>query len=700
MKKLKELPLGIKRIKIENLLSFKLIEIEEFSTITCTLGKNNSGKSNLFKLISFFYKALEGGRYISPELNSNYNAVGTVEITYDTAHINKVVHSGRNSSNNFFQKVAEALFPKVDKRSFLLGDEIEEKNNELSLTLYIKNDGTYYFSNENRRFKKALLDIFPLFEIDARHLNLHNWNEMWSFLGKLRPFNAVDFQNELKEMIGVKSSLESYKKNLEEVNAFSNTINYSYRDKIVNFLKVGLKGDKFEFDGYELAQTSDGTNSFNHILTVCRLVSYLSKKTYQTPIIYIDEPELGLHPKKNEELIYEIAGILGGYYTTKEGEGYKKPPPKFIFSTHSQNIVKQVIKSFSHNHRIFHFSKNKSGLTDVSSARSNYSDWNFLCNFSDNEARLFFSSFILFVEGKTEKELFENHSLISKFPHLIGVDVYHAPDERVSKKITPEFINTAVPYYFLFDADKGVSFIKESDGDYYIKYKNYGTTLDLRESKIERQRSKSFLGFSEKSKSLNFLASQVIGLKAQSLNISQLNLKVTRPKSLSPFYRDLNVLLADQKCIILSTTIEGALINFDSRVIFYSWLNEEKKVNVSQVIERINKSKYFDESALIQYFRVIFNGKSETLLKYSNFNSKKLNPLLNKHSKKILTLLENSTIKHSKLQKTDGWVTSFLIYAIDFIEKESIDNNSNFTKTFSNYFKELYGIIAKLRYGS
>ena len=693
--------MGIKKIRIENLLSFALIEIDELSTITCTLGKNNSGKSNLFKLISFFYKALEGGRHMSPELNSNYNAMGSVEITFDTAHINKLVHSSKNVSNNFFKKVRESLFPKKNNSTFSsLMNELSLENNELSLVLYIRNDGTFYFSNDNRKFKKILLDIFPLFEIDARQLNLHNWNEMWGFLGKLRPFNAVDFQNELKEMISDNDLLKTYKNNLDEVNTFSNTTNYSYKDKIVNFLKVGLKGDKFEFDGFELAQTSDGTNSFNHIITVCRLISYLSKKTYQTPIVYIDEPELGLHPKKNEQLIYDLAGVLDEYYKTVKGTTLKNPQPKFIFSTHSPNIVKQVIKSFNSKHKIFHFSKNKSGTTDISSARSNYSDQNFLSNFSDNEARLFFSSFILFVEGRTEKELFENHSLIARFPHLIGVDVYHAPDEKVSKKITPEFVNTAVPYRFLFDADKGVSFYQDNIGVYRLRYSHYGKTLDLRTSKIELQRARGFLGYSDESKKLRHLANNFLNFKDQPLNISQLNLKVKRPNSLVPFYRDVNYLLEDQRCILLSTTIEGTLINFDAREIFYSWLRDVKKVDIDLVIERVNRSRYFDEDTLIQYFRVIFNGKSETLIKYSNFNSNNLNPLLSKYSKKIMKLLEKSTIKHSKLKKTDGWVTSFLTYAIDFIENESISDKSNFTKIFSNYFKELYGIVIKLRYGS
>ncbi|MBG9994658.1 ATP-binding protein [Pseudoalteromonas sp. NZS127_1] len=693
--------MGIKRIKISNLLSFKLIEINDLLTINCTLGRNNAGKSNIFKLINFYYKALEEERCLSPELNSNYDSAGFIEITFDTTYINKLVHAQKNHKNKYFAKVRRALFsPKRCKNTlnnfFLLGKKAE--NDELVLKLTIKNDGTHYFSDDDRELRKVLLDIFPLFEIDSRHLDLHNWNELWHFLGKLRPFNAVDFQNELNEMLEDNDLLKTYKKNIEEVNKLSNTIKYSYKDKIVNYLKVGLSGDKFEFEGFELSKTSDGTNSYNHIITVCRLVSYLSKRTYQTPIVYIDEPELGLHPKMNERLIHDLSEILEKCYTTASGSVLSSPRPKFIFSTHSPNIVKQVIKNFSRDHRIFHFSKSTDHCTKVSSANSNYSDKNFLCNFSDNEARLFFSSFIFFVEGETEKELFENDSLARKFPHLIGVDVYQASDESVSKRITPDFVNTDVPYRFLFDADKGINIYKSGKTQkHHLKYKRYGSTLDLTPEVIKRQKNKSCLGFSKKNRELNYLTRNFLEFNDKEILLSELHLKVLRPNSLIPFYKDANILLAKQNCILVSTTIEGSLINLDAREIFYSWLSTVRGVDMEAVLTKINKSKYFDDDDLIQYFRIIFNGKSETLINYKNFKKRKLN---NARSTKFMNWLEKCTVRHSDLGKTDGWVTSFLDYSINYIEKKSLEEKVHFSKLFSNYFKELYGIITQLRYGS
>jgi AAA15 family ATPase/GTPase len=61
----------IHSIEIKNLLSFDRLKISDLSDINCIVGKNNSGKSNLLKLISFFYSQLEGKREMPPELNSS-----------------------------------------------------------------------------------------------------------------------------------------------------------------------------------------------------------------------------------------------------------------------------------------------------------------------------------------------------------------------------------------------------------------------------------------------------------------------------------------------------------------------------------------------------------------------------------------------------------------------------------------------------
>lgn len=74
--------MSIKAIKIKNLLSFDEIEILNFKDINCIVGVNNVGKSNLLKLIRFFYNKLDNIKVLSPELNNRYSSYGSITITY------------------------------------------------------------------------------------------------------------------------------------------------------------------------------------------------------------------------------------------------------------------------------------------------------------------------------------------------------------------------------------------------------------------------------------------------------------------------------------------------------------------------------------------------------------------------------------------------------------------------------------------
>ncbi|MCV5838988.1 ATP-binding protein, partial [Escherichia coli] len=73
--------------------------------------------------------------------------------------------------------------------------------------------------------------------------------------------------------------------------------------------KVGLKGHDFINSGQDLNIQSDGTNSHHFIEIILKLLIVLTRKEYITPMIYIDEPEIGLHPKLNENLILNFHRI-------------------------------------------------------------------------------------------------------------------------------------------------------------------------------------------------------------------------------------------------------------------------------------------------------------------------------------------------------------------------------------------------------
>lgn len=90
--------MGIKSIRIKNILSFDDVYIDSFEDFNLIIGRNNSGKSNLLKVFKYFYEKLDEQRSIPLTLNSNYTPSGIITITYDTTRIKKIVTSTNNNS--------------------------------------------------------------------------------------------------------------------------------------------------------------------------------------------------------------------------------------------------------------------------------------------------------------------------------------------------------------------------------------------------------------------------------------------------------------------------------------------------------------------------------------------------------------------------------------------------------------------------
>jgi len=164
--------MSIKSIRIKNLLSYDELIINDFKDINCIVGRNNTGKSNLLKLIRFFYNKLDGKRELPPELNSTYSRFGTITIIYDTARIEKIVTSEKNRNKSlFFKHIYNTLF----KEEFHIGtaykviDDIN-KNTTYELTLKIGSDNSTQWSTNNKNILNIINYLYPFFDIETRHI--------------------------------------------------------------------------------------------------------------------------------------------------------------------------------------------------------------------------------------------------------------------------------------------------------------------------------------------------------------------------------------------------------------------------------------------------------------------------------------------------------------------------------------------------
>ncbi|TOA26211.1 hypothetical protein CGK30_24250, partial [Vibrio parahaemolyticus] len=94
----------------------------------------------------------------------------------------------------------------------------------------------------------------------------HEWDSLWDLISRLKSFNlskideksVIDFFDK-----SINSNGEnSYKKYIADLNNTISTKPSSQKEKILSYIKAGLKGYRFEIDENDLKYHSDGTNSF------------------------------------------------------------------------------------------------------------------------------------------------------------------------------------------------------------------------------------------------------------------------------------------------------------------------------------------------------------------------------------------------------------------------------------------------------
>ena len=703
--------MSIKSIEVNNVLSFDSLKIDSVKDINCLVGKNNVGKSNLFKLVRFFYGKIEGRRELSPELNSNYSAVGFIRIVFDTDRIFRIVTSQKNTNKKFFRHIANVLFSaeaeeritgrKVGSssipRGWILSAARKSERgwySDYPITLNIKSDGTSEWDVKDRNVLKIINYLFPYLGVDARRLELHEWKIIWDLISRLKSFdvNKINNKNVLDffdKQFGEQS--KSYSSFISTINAAISTKKYSYREEVLSYIKAGLEGHSFVVNGQDLDMQSDGTNAYFFLDTLVTLMVALTRKEYISPFLFVDEPELGLHPKRCEALIINLSETFHKYRVGKGGKSIKKPFPNFFFFTHSPNLVKEVIKRFQENHQVLHVSKRESKTSRVVRLDSRYNKNNFLATFSDNEARLFFSDFILFVEGQTELEAFGNVKLRRQFEYLDNVDIYQNSSNTSNESINPSSTNAAIPYLFLFDADKAYSVTYLSTDEVKVDLKNNGALIELHKNKLKKaaryfSRGHSTI-FKQQLKNIGYLEF----FTNSNNKVNKILLTYEDRTAYNSFNRALQSYLLFNNVKLLSDTFEGCLICLSASELFYRWLKEKCNVNIDNIVK--NARAINNEKRLVDFLRIRFNGKSETLLSKKVINKKKN---VSGWALRYLSKIEAAFSKASAPSKTDGWVTSFLDFSIEQILAEAKAEKREFKELFKGYFPEFYDIIQRL----
>ncbi|MCQ8397056.1 retron Eco8 family effector endonuclease [Klebsiella pneumoniae] len=732
----------IESIRVKNLLSFDDVILRDFRDINCIIGRNNVGKSNLLKVIRYFYAKLENKKVIPLDFHTNYNAVGEITFTFDTTRIKKIVTSRKNNGR-FHKHIYNTLF-KSSSVKLNFEELIARKNSTnksfFSLTLTICKDDSVMWSVDDPKVRSLLATLYPFLYIETRHIDLYDWNPIWKLISNLNSFNFDDVDHE--ELVNfldekISSRKGDYKKYIDRVVSVIDTKPYTYKEKVINYIKVAIKGDSFVNAGEELFTQSDGTNSNKFLETLLHLLITLTRTEFISPIVYIDEPEVGLHPKLAESFVSNLNKIYSKFKKTSELSGpgrYKTPYPNIFYSTHSPSILKQTIKLFGKDQQVLHFSKKKDGSTRVNKINSTYSDERFLNIFSDNEARLFFSEYIVFVEGATELELFRNLSLLNLYPSFSLADIYDA-NEVILANINPGYSKASIPFVIIKDIDTLI--------DYSIKTEKF--SLRPLFEKMIKELTKEFdyydTGFGRVRKEID-LFSDIQSSTKKNID-SGLFFKRFSLHNLSS---RINKVSRKLNRYFMTTTIEGALINEQSLPYFFNWIGDviltqmtinnpnpdkfieamRRRYNIkSQVVplfksifciglnhpvyssavdkqalriklsflnylKRKVYSDFNNEKEIVLALRLAFGGKTETQYTLDKLRkdgeAEPFREKIKNYKNNELFFLE------PQMTKTSGWVTTFLNYTIEKITSEESDDD-RIRQKLSFIFPEIISII-------
>lgn len=150
--------MSIARLEISNYKSLKRCCFD-LSDINLLIGENGTGKSNILDALQCFYRCLlqeneDSGCY---NFQNKFCNEFSISVTYDFGHLKKI--SGRNrlkDSDSDYQGYYDWI--------------MRRKQFETLTMRKIKGKNIHW--NRDRKYRQNILNLFPLYMVDAREVNV------------------------------------------------------------------------------------------------------------------------------------------------------------------------------------------------------------------------------------------------------------------------------------------------------------------------------------------------------------------------------------------------------------------------------------------------------------------------------------------------------------------------------------------------
>ena len=503
---------------------------------------------------------------------------------------------------------------------------------------------------EPRANREIIYNIFPIYTIDAKNINVESWNLIWKEIGdliKIENSVATNFQQQIVEILEESQDKKIARRfsELEKVLQDSEIQikKYTQREYATAITKIYYNGEKFEISEHKPDYYSEGTNSFNYINTLINIVNAIRKKKIKFPTIIIDEPEISLHHKYIDKISENIID--------------KSKKIQFLLATHSSRILKNILKEESDDRKVFNL-RYKNKYTHCSEMKL-LDEKRQITFIEDEHVNCYFSDMLILVEGESELELLNNKYLKILYPILKNIDIIKASSNKViENSLLPNNRNYKTPDLIIVDMDKIIiknkeqnkMDIKNKDGYFVFNNKeNYYYGKKRLETYYKRKRIEKMTEKCRFHYKLPFYS-------CDDQNFYELK------KYIKEYFLNYNIFVNE-------TTLEGLLVNNENYFIF--WKFYKKLIGKQKDIKDLEE--YYDnlnEHDKVNLLRLLVSGKTDYILKLSE---------LDKMPKEIYNM-----IKKYITNKTSGWISLWIEYYLIYLLRIDYTNDENKCRKLNN----------------
>lgn len=417
--------------------------------ITALLGENGTGKSNILSAVRYFYNNLISRSESDDIFDHNNRLNNRVEIalTYDLSRLKRYAHANLKDENTTYSSYYEKIIGIA-------------KEDVVTLRLVKIRDMPVRW-NYDIDTRKLIAGLFPIYFVDARQIDLVNWDVLWNHIGDLLKLeNSVSRELRKKLRNAIDGASGPLKDRLDRIESGFESHNvkiapYSKNEFASALSKLYFMGEQYQFDENKLSEFSNGTNTFNFTRLFIYILRLMAETKMKEPLLVLDEPEISLH----NNMIDDLAEV---FYQNRYYVG-------ILMATHSARLVKNILVQEGGDNQLYQVYR-KGDETRVSrfqmfrqnmEARERY----FI---TDQHASAYFSKALFLVEGETELEVFRSRFLRALFPQLGQAELIKGmSDDVVYRIVSPKNRGCHIPATILLDLDKVYTYAEKRKNKYF-----------------------------------------------------------------------------------------------------------------------------------------------------------------------------------------------------------------------------------------